>query len=66
MKSALKRLTVQEKLPACDSSYLVCVDVSGTVALAAVITPEVTQKPPGQARQVPLIQRNVQFRSFAG
>lgn len=49
MKSTLNRLTVQEKLLACDTSYLVCVNVSGTVALAAVITPEITQKPPGQA-----------------
>lgn len=61
----MKRLIVTEKLRACDVSYLVCVNVGGTVALAAVVTPKITQKPPGQAGEVPLVQRNFQFRPFA-
>lgn len=47
-------------------SYLVRVDVGGAVASAAVVTAEVTQEPPGQARQIPLVKGNVQFGSFAG
>lgn len=47
-------------------SYLVCVDVSGAIALAAVVTTEITQKPPWQAREVPLVQRNIQFGPLAG
>lgn len=47
-------------------SYLVCVDVSGAVAPAAVVTSEITQKPPGQAREVPVVQSYIQFGPFAG
>lgn len=47
-------------------SYLVCVDVSGAIAPRAVVTAEITQKPPGQAREVPLVQSNIQFGPFAG
>lgn len=47
-------------------SYLVCVDVSGAIAPAAVVTTEITQKPPGQAREVPFVQSNIQFGPFAG
>lgn len=39
-------------------------DVSGTVTSSAVVTSEITQKPPGQARQVPLIKSNIQLGSF--
>lgn len=46
-------------------SYLVCVDVSGPIASAAVVTSEITQEPPGQARQIPLIKGNIQFGPFA-
>lgn len=46
-------------------SYLVCVDVSGPIASAAVVTSEITQEPPGQARQIPLIEGNIQFGPFA-
>lgn len=65
LRCTTKRQIVTENLLACHLSYLVCVDVSGTVALATVVTPKVTQEPPGQTREVPLIQRNVQFRPFA-
>lgn len=47
-------------------SYLVRVNVRGAVAPAAVVTAEVTQEPPGQTREVPLIQRDVQLGPFAG
>lgn len=59
--------TIKKVTPATlELSYLVCVDVGGPVAPAAVVTPKVTQEPPGQARQIPLIERNIQFGSFAG
>lgn len=48
------------------TSYLVSVDVRGAVAPAAVITTEITQEPPGQAREVPLVQGDIQFGPFAG
>ena len=47
-------------------SYLVCMDVSGAIAPTAVVTTEITQKPPGQAREVPLIKSDIQLGSFAG
>lgn len=46
-------------------SYLVGVDVSGAVAPTAVVTTEITQKPPGQAREVPLIESDIQLGPFA-
>lgn len=53
-------------LAAREVPYLVCVDVSGAIAPAAVVITEITQKPPGQAREVPLIQSNIQLGSLAG
>lgn len=41
-------------------------DVSGAIAPTAVVTTEITQKPPGQAREVPLIKSDIQLGSFAG
>lgn len=47
-------------------SYLVCVDVSGAIAPAAVVTTEITQKPPRQAGEVPFVQSNIKFGPLAG
>lgn len=58
-ETQLKKLLLQ-------LSYLVCVDVGGAVASAAAVASEVTQEPPGQAGQIPLVEGNIQFGSFAG
>lgn len=50
----------------CCCSYLVCVDVSGAVAPSAIVVTKITQKPPRQTREVPLVKGNVQFGTFAG
>lgn len=47
-------------------SYLVCVDVSGTVAPSTIVVTKITQKPPRQTGEVPLVKGNVQFGPFAG
>ena len=41
-------------------------DVSGAIAPTAVVTTKITKKPPGQAREIPVVQSNIQFGPFAG
>lgn len=43
----------------CHVSYLVCVDVSGAVASAAVVTSQISQEPPGQTGEIPIIQSDI-------
>lgn len=55
----LRSVIVCRSFLATNVSYLVCVDVSGAVAPSTVVITKITQKPPRQTREVPLVEGNV-------